>query len=51
MKAATSELERLVREGVFEAHDCGLLHGQMPPEEKDAVLRRFKSGAIQVLVR
>jgi ATP-dependent DNA helicase RecG len=51
VKAATSELERLVQEGVFEAQDCGLLHGQMPPEEKDAVLRRFKCGDIQVLVR
>jgi hypothetical protein len=51
VKAATSELDRLVAEGVFEAQDCGLLHGQMPPEDKDAVLRRFKAGQVKVLVR
>ena len=38
-------------EGVFEAQDCGLLHGQMPPEQKDAVLQQFKEGRIKVLVR
>jgi hypothetical protein len=51
IKAATAELERLVAEGVFEAQDCGLLHGQMPPEQKDAVLQQFKEGHIKVLVR
>jgi hypothetical protein len=51
IKAATAELERLVAEGVFEAQDCGLLHGQMPPEQKDAVLQQFKEGRIKVLVR
>ena len=51
VKAATAELERLVGEGVFAGEDCGLLHGQLPPEEKDRVLRRFKEGAVKVLVR
>lgn len=51
VKAAASELDRLVEEGVFAHQDCGLLHGQMPPDQKDAVLQQFKQGAIKVLVR
>ncbi|EFN54917.1 hypothetical protein CHLNCDRAFT_134628 [Chlorella variabilis] len=50
VKAAASELDRLVEEGVFAHQDCGLLHGQMPPDQKDAVLQQFKQGAIKVLV-
>ncbi|PZR52275.1 ATP-dependent DNA helicase RecG [Xylanimonas oleitrophica] len=30
--------------------DVGVLHGQMPPAEKDAVMARFASGQTQVLV-
>lgn len=51
VKAATQELERLIEEGVFQRDDCGLLHGQMPPVEKDAVLARFKAGQLKLLVR
>lgn len=51
VKAATEEVERLVAEGVFDRTDCGLLHGQMKPVDKEAVLQRFKAGAIKVLVR
>jgi ATP-dependent DNA helicase RecG len=28
----------------------GLIHGQMPNDEKDAVMRRFRDGAVRVLV-
>ena len=51
VKAATDEVERLVSEGVFSEADVGLLHGQLPAVDKDAVLQRFKEGAIKVLVR
>lgn len=50
VKAATAEAERLVAEGHFEAADLGLLHGQLAPEEKEAVLQRFKAGHIKLLV-
>ena len=29
---------------------CGLVHGQMPPEEKDAAMAAFQAGDTQVLV-
>ena len=51
VKAATQELERLIEEGVFERADCGLLHGQMAPVDKEAVLARFKAGDLKLLVR
>jgi ATP-dependent DNA helicase RecG len=48
-KAATAEYERLQAE---ELHDLrvGLLHGQMPSKEKEAVMRAFRAGEIDVLV-
>ena len=51
VKAATEERRRLVEEGVFADADCGLLHGQMAPEEKEAALQQFKQGHTNVLVR
>ena len=36
--------------GVLEAFRLGLVHGRMTPEEKDAVMDRFRQGEIQVLV-
>jgi len=36
--------------GPLEAFRIGLIHGRMPPEEKDAVMDRFHRGEIQVLV-
>ncbi len=36
--------------GELEAFRLGLLHGRMTPDEKDAVMERFRSGDIQVLV-
>lgn len=36
--------------GELAGHTLGLMHGRMAPAEKDAVMERFRSGAIQVLV-
>ena len=48
-KAATTEYERLSRE-VFPNLRLGLLHGQMPGDEKEEVMRRFRSGELDILV-
>ena len=32
------------------AHEVGLIHGKLRPDEKEEVMRRFREGAIQVLV-
>ena len=45
---ATGGAEELSR--VFPEHPVGLLHGRMRPEEKEAVMRRFREGEIRVLV-
>jgi ATP-dependent DNA helicase RecG len=45
---ATSGAAELAR--VFAGHEVALLHGQMKSEEKDAVMARFRAGAIGVLV-
>jgi len=49
VKAATVEYERLSRE-VFPKLRLGLLHGSMKPAEKDAVMRRFRDGELDILV-
>jgi ATP-dependent DNA helicase RecG len=49
LKSATEEYEYL-RAEVFPELRLGLLHGQMAGEEKDAVMRRFAAGEIDVLV-
>ena len=48
-KAAVAEYERLSREVFSELH-LGLLHGRMSAEEKDKVMRRFRSGELDILV-
>ena len=48
-KAATEEYERLSGE-VFPDLRVGLLHGRMPSRDKDAILRRFSDGGLDVLV-
>ena len=48
-KAATEEYERLSKE-VFPDLRVGLLHGRMPAKEKDAQMRRFRDGELDVLV-
>jgi ATP-dependent DNA helicase RecG len=32
------------------AHQVGLIHGKLPPDEKEAVMRRFREGEIAALV-
>lgn len=49
LRAATDEHERLATE-VFPDLRVGLLHGQMRGEEKDAVMRAFAAGEIDILV-
>jgi ATP-dependent DNA helicase RecG len=48
-KAATTEYARLSRE-VFPNLKLGLLHGQMPGNEKEEVMRRFRAGELDILV-
>ena len=48
-KAATTEYERLSRE-VFPDLKLGLLHGQMPGNEKEKVMRHFRGGELDILV-
>jgi len=48
-KAATTEYERLSRE-VFPNLKLGLLHGQMPGNEKEEVMRSFRGGELDILV-
>jgi len=47
--AATDEFERL-RDDVFSERRVGLLHGQLPTAERDAVMRGFLAGDVDVLV-
>ena len=48
-KAAVEEHARLQAE-VFPHHAIGLLHGRLTPEEKDAVMRRFRNHETDILV-
>ena len=48
-KAAVQEYERLSRD-VFPDLRLGLLHGRMSPAEKDATMRSFRDGELDVLV-
>ncbi|TRZ50152.1 MAG: ATP-dependent DNA helicase RecG [Dehalococcoidia bacterium] len=48
-KAAIAEFEQLSKE-VFPDLRLGLLHGRMPAVEKDKVMRRFRSGELDILV-
>jgi ATP-dependent DNA helicase RecG len=45
---ATSGAEALRR--TFAGHEVGLLHGRMKPDEKQAVMDRFRAGEVKVLV-
>ncbi len=48
-KAAVDEFERLAKD-VFPEYDVGLVHGRLPPDEKERVMKRFRAGEIDVLV-
>jgi ATP-dependent DNA helicase RecG len=49
LRAATQEYERLSSE-VFPHRRVGLLHGQLPAEEKDRVMRAFRDGELDLVV-
>ena len=49
LRAATELAERL-RQEVFPDERVGLLHGRLRLDEKEAVMRAFKAGEIQILV-
>ena len=49
LKAATQMAEHL-KNDIFPDLRIGILHGRMKPEEKEEVMRTFKSGEIQILV-
>ncbi len=48
-RAATQEYERLAAEELRGLR-LGLLHGQLPPTEKEEVMARFRGGLVDVLV-
>ncbi|MGB0961058.1 MAG: ATP-dependent DNA helicase RecG, partial [Halocynthiibacter sp.] len=48
LSAATERYKYL--SGLIGAHNVGLVHGQMPPEEKDAAMQEFVAGKTKVLV-
>ncbi len=48
-KAATTEYEYLCRE-IFPDLKLGLLHGRMPPSDKERVMRRFRERELDILV-
>jgi ATP-dependent DNA helicase RecG len=49
MKAAEKMHEHLSQE-VFPGIAVGLMHGRLPPDEKESTMDRFKKGEIQILV-
>jgi ATP-dependent DNA helicase RecG len=49
MKAATTMYAALA-EGAFAKRRVALLHGRIPAEERDAIMRRFRDGEVDVLV-
>ncbi|MNY17632.1 ATP-dependent DNA helicase RecG [compost metagenome] len=49
VRAATEEAQNLQNE-VFPDYRVGLLHGQMPSDEKDAVMRAFRDHELDILV-
>jgi ATP-dependent DNA helicase RecG len=48
--ASLEESYEALANGELEEFRLGLIHGRMTPEEKDAVMDRFRSGELQVLV-
>jgi ATP-dependent DNA helicase RecG len=49
LKAATTEFE-ILKEGAFKDRRVALLHGRLPNDEKDTIMRSFRDGDIDVLV-
>lgn len=49
LKAATTEFE-ILKAGAFKERRVALLHGRLPNDEKDTIMRSFRDGEIDVLV-
>ncbi len=49
LRAATQEFERL-RDEVFPHRRVGLLHGRLPADEKEGVMRAFRDGELDLVV-
>ncbi|MFI5229069.1 MAG: ATP-dependent DNA helicase RecG [Gemmatimonadales bacterium] len=49
LKAATTMYDALAA-GPFAARRLALLHGRVPAEERDAIMRRFRAGDVDLLV-
>lgn len=47
---SASKYAEQLSDGIFSDYRVGLLHGKMKPKEKDAVMRSFAEGEIQLLV-
>jgi len=47
---AAKEMYKFLRDAAFKDYNVGLLHGRMKGEEKESIMRDFRSGKIQVLV-
>ncbi|MEE1052900.1 MAG: helicase-related protein [Acutalibacteraceae bacterium] len=47
---SAEEYYEKIKDTEFKNYKVGLLHGKMKPKEKDAVMRAFKDGDIQLLV-
>ncbi len=50
MAQAATDLQVRLKDGVFQAQEVGLLHGQMKPKEKEEVMERFRRHEIDILV-
>lgn len=48
VKAATAEFDKLSK--IFENYKLGLLHSKLKQKEKDGVMKKFRSGKINILV-
>ncbi len=49
MKSAKAEYKKLA-EKIFPEYTIGLLHGNLPPKEKEEVMNRFRAGTTNILV-
>ncbi|MET8001974.1 ATP-dependent DNA helicase RecG [Nonomuraea glycinis] len=47
---AVLDVAELLSQGPFQDLRLGILHGKLPPEEKDAVMRSFTRGELDVMV-
>lgn len=48
--AAAEDFAKTLSETTFKEYSVGIVHGKMKPKEKDAVMKAFVSGEIQLLV-